>query len=148
MTEMQYSQPEPEFTAPADINQKEEVILTTPRQQEMDEISARVRAINAGKMFEAKQEPFPKTGIKQPPKAEPEHQEIHREPPIIERRKQFTLTSNKRTPAEIDRIIRSGRFYTVEGGKSIKLNNVYLPQQIVQEVEPVEGKPKKKGWFK
>jgi hypothetical protein len=100
-----YHTPEPKFKAPLDINEKEEppillaepkkqepVILANVGQQERDELAARVRAINAGKTFDAPPVmpksppipprptmpqppdyllkppplPFPKTGVKQP----------------------------------------------------------------------------------
>jgi hypothetical protein len=91
-----YHTPEPKFKAPLNINEKEEppILLASPKkqepvilanvgQQERDELAARVRAINAGKTFDAspipprptmpappdyllKGTPIPKTGVKQP----------------------------------------------------------------------------------
>jgi hypothetical protein len=93
---VKYSSPEPDFKNPLNINEKEEppillaqpkkqepVILANVGQQERDELAARVRAINSGKIFDAppipprptmpippddllKGTPIPKTGVKQP----------------------------------------------------------------------------------
>jgi hypothetical protein len=93
---VKYSSPPPEFKSPLNINEKEEppILLASPKkqepvilanvgQQERDELAARVRAINAGKVFNAppvpprptmpappdhllNHPPFPKTGVKQP----------------------------------------------------------------------------------
>jgi len=172
MTKMvNYTEPEPEFEAPADISSKEEPVILSEdiRQQEMDEIAERVKAARAGKLFEASPENTPdtpklpkdETVFEMPPtpprvdekqwykQAHIEHQEIYRQPPEVERRNKQSdkNTSNKRSYAEIDRIIRSGRFYTNEGGKSIKMSNVYMPQPISKDADIVD-KPKKKGWFK
>lgn len=157
MTKMvNYIEPEPEFESPADINSKEEpVVISNAKQEEVDEIAARVRAMNTGKVFEADKPTPDKTEL--PPKP-PElsdmpwykkqrieqYQEVKREPPLIERRKQFTLTPNKRSKADVDRIIRSGNFHVVGGERIIHIHDIYIPDETpVEEVKPV-----KKGWFK
>jgi hypothetical protein len=65
--EMNLNQPEPEFVAPADINDKEEIpSVEDIRRQEAEEVAARVRATNANKVFEAPPNP-PPTPVMPPP---------------------------------------------------------------------------------
>lgn len=160
MTKMvNYNEPEPKFDNPADINSKSEpVVIHDTKSEEIDELAERIKAMNTGKVFDADTpkntpdktvfEPTPK--IEDTPWYKKAHQErlaeqpvyqgIKREPPLIERRKQFTLNANKRSMGEVDRIIRSGKFHTVGGESKVDLSNIYIYEFVEEPVDKKGGR--------